>query len=233
MKSAALFFCFLRWDMLRELRRKETLANMTFFAVLVLFVAQFGFASDKQASESVGPVIFWITVLFAGTVGLSQTFASEREGSSLHGIVTSPVDLGVFYLAKVAATWIYVMIMEILALGAYSLLFNFSPMERAGHFLLVMGVFTLAYISAGVVLAAMTTTLRGGGELVLRILLIPLMLPAISLTLNISQLLFDSTLAAGTLGPPMKPVHYYAILLAFDTIYILAGYLLFPKVLEE
>jgi hypothetical protein len=96
-----------------------------------------------------------------------------------------------------------------------------------------VGAFTLAYIACGVVLAAMTTSLRGGGEVVLRNLLIPLMLPLIWLTLRVSERVFGAVLAGGALGPPLKLGHYLAAALAFDTIYLAVGYILFPKVLEE
>ena len=99
--------------------------------------------------------------------------------------------------------------------------------------LLVISVFTFAYIGLGVILAAMTTALRGGGEVLLRILLFPLMIPLIWLTLLVSQRVFDTTIAGGALGPPLEFRVYLAAGLAFDALYLTAGYLLFPKVLEE
>lgn len=231
MRELRLFFTFLRWDVVREIRRRETIANMSLFALLVLFVGQLGV--DQDSSASVGPVFFWIAVLFAGTIGLSQTFAAEREDDLITGIITAPVDLGFFYLAKVVAVWLYVTIMEVLIVGAYALLFNFWPDASWGMFFLVISAFTLAYLGPGVVIAAMTTTLRGRGEVVLRILLIPLMLPVILLTFRVSEHLFGDVIAGGVHGPRMELKHYLAFTFALDTIYLTLGYLLFPKVLEE
>jgi len=233
MRSLRLFLALLRWDVLRELRRKDTLANMVLFALLVLFLAEIGIGPDREFIASVGPVVFWIAVLFAGTVGVSQTFAAEREGNVLGGTLTAPVDAGVFYLAKVVATCSYVIIMEGATLFLYCVLFDFSPGDRLPGLLLVMAVFTVAYMAVGVVLAAMTTTLRGGGEVILRILLFPLMIPMIWLTLRVSQTVFDTVIAGGNLGPPLSLGSYVATGLAFDAIYLTAGYLLFPKVIEE
>lgn len=233
MKTIRLFLCLLRWDVLREIRRKETIPNMVLFALLVLFVALIGLGPDKNVTSPVGPVIFWISILFAGTVGLGQTFAAEQETGALGGVVTAPLDLGVFYLAKVASTWTYVMIMEVLVLGIYSVLFGFSAWGHLGGLLAVMSTFTLGYIGAGVVLAAMTTALRGGGEVILRILLIPLMIPFIWPVLLASGPLFDTEIASGALGAPLELSHCLVVNLAFGTIYLASGYLLFPKVLEE
>ena len=95
-----------RWDLLREARRRETIVNMTLFAVLILFagklgvetfsqsfIVEVGIPSEKQgqlaeeARRSMGPIFFWIAALFAGTVGLNHSFSAEREGNSLGGIV--------------------------------------------------------------------------------------------------------------------------------------------------
>ena len=104
-----------RWALIREARRRETIVNMTLFAVLILFAGRLGvetfarsFIVDvglppekqgqlaEEASHSMGPIFFWIAALFAGTVGLNHSFAAEREGDSLGGIVTAPIDLGVY-----------------------------------------------------------------------------------------------------------------------------------------
>lgn len=233
MSAIRLFVALFRWDLLRELRRRETITNMLLFALLVIFVAHLGVGTDRRGAESVGPVIFWIAVLFAGTVGLAQTFAAERTDGAIGAIVTAPVDLGLFYLAKVAAVWIYVSATALAALALYGVLFAFSAWARLGNFAIAIAIFNLAYVGCGVVIAAMTSTLRGGGEVLLRILLFPLMIPLVWLTLNASQVLFDAPIGGGNLGPALKTAHYYAIGAAFDTIYVAAGYLLFPKVIEE
>jgi heme exporter protein B len=228
-----LFACFLRWDLLREVRRKDTVANMALFGLLVVFLSRMGVDPDPKVSDSVGPVFFWVAILFAGTVGLSQIFAAEREGSALSGILLAPVDLGVYYLAKVAASWIYVMAMELVLLSLYCVLFGFAPGRQVGYLLGAMGTFTLGYLACGVVLAAMTSALRTGGEVILRILLVPLMIPFVWIVLRVSSTLFSTDIAGGTLGGALRLHHFFVVGTALDLIYLTAGYLLFPKVLEE
>ncbi len=231
--SVRLFLVFLKWDLVRELRRREVVINMTLFALLVLFVSQIGLGPNEAAIKSVAPVIFWITIVFTGTVGLSQSFAAEREGGRLAGLQLAPIDLGVFYLAKVAATWLYVIMMVTFLIGAYILFFNFNQYALLPSLFVVAGVFTLGYIGAGVVLSSMTTALRGGGEIVLRILLVPLMMPAIFLTLDVSETVFGSTIAEGALGEATGLGTYVAVVGALDAIYVTTGFLIFPKILED
>ena len=75
MTGTALFFSLLRWDLLRELRRREIVPNMTLFAILMLTIAQLGaggdlvlFDGDKRIEidipGKVGPVFFWMAIVF-------------------------------------------------------------------------------------------------------------------------------------------------------------------------
>ncbi len=245
-----------RWDLVREARRRETILNMTLFAVLILFAGRLGveafaraFVVDlglplekqgqlaEEASRSIGPIFFWIAAIFAGTVGLNHSFAAERERGGLGGIVTAPIDLGLFYIAKVVATWLYVMVMQCALAFAYVVLFNYPAGDTAPMIVMALGSFTLAYVAPGIVLSAMTTSLGGAGEVILRILVFVLMIPLIMLTFEVSGQLFGSSFA-GEDGPSLalgdfSPGDYVVIALAFSAIYLCAGYLLFPKVLEE
>lgn len=233
-----LFVMFIKWDLVRELRRKEVVINMTLFSALILFIAQIGLGQHmeddlKVPVNHVAPVMFWIAIVFTGTVGLSQSFAAEREGARIAGLQLAPIDLGVFYLAKVVSTWLYVMIMSTVLIAVYVLFFNFEDYAALPSILLVAAVFTLGYIGAGVALSSMTTTLRGGGKIVLRILLVPLMMPSIFLTLDVSESIFGVEIANGGLGLPTSVPVYCAVVGSIDVIYILTGFLVFPKILED
>jgi len=232
-RNLRLFFHLIRWDVVRELRRRDAIANMSLFALLVLFVGQMGLGQGETTIANVGPVFFWIAILFAGSIGLSQAFAAEREGDLIAGLITAPIDPGVLYLAKVFSAWLYACVMEALLFAAYVLLFQFTPGDQLPWLLASTAAFTLAYLAPGVVLAAMTATLAGKGEIVLRIILFPLMLPVIFVTFRASETLFDANIAGGALGASMESHHYLAFILALDTIYLTVGYLIFPKVLED
>ena len=244
MTGTALFFSLLRWDLLRELRRREIVPNMALFAILMLTIAQLGAGGDRvlfdgdKRSEidipgQVGPVFFWMAIVFTGTVGLSQSFAAEREGGRLTGIQLAPIDLGVFYLAKVAAPWIYIMMMGIALLGVYMLFFNFMRWDLLPSLLGALAVFALGYTGAGIILSSMTTSLRGGGEIVLRVLILPLMMPVVLLTLQVSEATFGKEVFGESLGPSLELWKYMITVLSLDAIYLTTGYLVFPKIVEE
>jgi heme exporter protein B len=219
----------MRWDVALELRRPVATLNMTLFAVLLLFIGSYALSEEPDLLDKFGPIFFWMSILFSGTVGLSRAFLVERENAALAGILIAPIDPGLLYFAKVAATWLYVFVMELIVLAAYVVLFDFDRLAALGLLVLVMAVFTAVYVAVGIVLAAMTTSLRSG-ELVLRILIFPLMLPSIILALISAEGTFWER-APGSASLP--PAVCAAGLAAMAAIYLVSGYLLFPKAVEE
>ena len=125
------------------------------------------------------------------------------------------------------------MLMSIALLGVYMLFFNFMRWDLIPSLLCAIGVFALGYSGAGIILSSMTTALRGGGEIVLRILILPLMVPIILLTLMASEATFGEQVAGGILGPPLALWKYTLTVLSLDAIYLATGYLVFPKIIEE
>ena len=144
-----------------------------------------------------------------------------------------PVDPGVFYIARVAATLLHVLIMGICVAGLYTVFFNASPWERPVALILVLASFSLATVALGVVVSAMTSALRRPGEVLLRILVVPLMIPVIWWTLRANPSVFGEPLAGGALGPPVELDDYLLLVSAMNAVYVTAGYLLFPKAIEE
>lgn len=223
------FFTLLRWDVVAELRRPTATVTMSVFALMLLFIGSYAVSSLTEIHDVFGPVYFWMVILLAGTVGLSRAFLVEQEHGAMAGVLVAPVEPGFLYLAKVVATWIYVMAMEVLLLAAYVVLFDFDRWEGIGPLLVVMAAFTLVYVSVGIVLAAMTTGIRGG-ELVLRILLFPLMIPAIIVVLMSSEGTFRPRPEGAASLPPLECA---MALVAMAAIYLISGFLLFPHVVEE
>jgi heme exporter protein B len=221
------FLAILKRDFLLELRRRETVVNMTLFAVLILFVSSYALVGRVEGNEA-GPIFLWVAMLFAGTVGLSRAFQGEREGGALYGILAAPIDPAVLYLAKVAATWLYVLLMGLLLTAAYVVLFNFGLWDRLLLLVAVQAGFSLAYVAAGTVISAMTTALRAG-ELVLRLLVFPIMVPVLVASLKAGESIFPA-------APPPDagtPALVLVSLASLSAIYIASGVLLFPKVVEE
>lgn len=71
-------------DLRLAFRSREVLGFMLLFALLCVLIFAFGFLREGQGAADNVPGVLWVTLLFAGTVGLLRLFAAEEEGGTLH-----------------------------------------------------------------------------------------------------------------------------------------------------
>ena len=89
----------------------------------------------------------WVTVTFAGVVGLGRAFAVERDRRTLDGLLLAPVDRSALYLAKVAANLASMLVVEAVALPVFIALFNLSVDLPLLILALVLGTLGLAGVA--------------------------------------------------------------------------------------
>ncbi|HVA81711.1 MAG TPA: heme exporter protein CcmB, partial [Candidatus Binataceae bacterium] len=140
-------------------------------------------------------------------------------------LLISPADRAVLYAAKLAAAAIFM----IVALGAGALLavlfFNldFSAALLRMAPVLILGV--IGFAALATLLSAISGRARGG-ELLLPLLVVPMFVPALIAGVRAS--------AAALSGAPLGAARdWIAILIAFDVLFVTAGYLLFEHVIGE
>lgn len=213
-----------RKDLLLEARSRERLVSMGTFAVLVAVV--FAFALDPSVrARSVAGAMIWVTVLFAGTLGLGRSFALETEADALSGLVTAPLDRGALYLGKLLANLAIVLVVEAVIFPVYALFFGLS---WAGSLLALSAVVFLAtvgFMALGTLFAAIAAHTRLG-ETLLPILLLPLLVPVVVFATGATQRLLVGR-------PVAEVVSHLKMLGAFALLFVLVCTAVFGSVLEE
>jgi len=218
-------FTILRKDIVTELRTKELLSAMFTFSLLILLIFNFAFSFSQENLQYVTPAILWITFTFAGILGLGRSFAIEKEGNSILGLLLTPVDRSLLYFGKMIGNLIFVFIIELITLVIFVLFFNYNLFNviLPLSFVIVLG--TIGFVSVGTLFSAiaLNTRLR---EVLLPILLLPIIIPVIvsSVKLTASILEGNSVFSAGSA---------IQILVSFDIIFIAACAIIFEYVLEE
>jgi heme exporter protein B len=213
-----------RKDLLLEARSRERLVITATFAVLVAVV--FSFALDPTVrARSIGGAMIWVTVLFAGTLGLGRSFALERENDALAGLVVSPVDRGALFVGKMAANLVLVLATEALVFPAYGLFFGLTFGESPAALAGVVVLATVGFICLGTLFSAIAAHTRLGDTL-MPILLLPLLVPVIIFAASATQRLMVGR-------PPGEVAAAVRMLLAFDLVYLVLCPVLFGAVLEE
>ncbi|MBA4158449.1 MAG: heme exporter protein CcmB [Gemmatimonadetes bacterium] len=211
-------------DLRLEFRSRERLLTMVTFAALVAVIFSFALDPTVRARSILGAML-WVTVLFAGTLGLGRSFAVEREQETLTGVLLAPVNRGALYLGKFLANLVILLLVELVIFPVYALFFQAS---FAGSYLGLTAVVVLAtigFIALGTLFSAMTAHTRLGDTL-LPILLLPLMIPVVIFAAGATQRLL--------VGRPIEEIAAsLRMLLAFDLIYLAVCTTLFQYVVDE
>ncbi|MDA2919406.1 heme exporter protein CcmB [Desulfobacterota bacterium AH_259_B03_O07] len=218
-------FTILWKDIVTELRTKELLSAMFTFSLIILLIFNFAFSFSSEYLKFATPAILWVTFTFAGILGLGRSFAIEKEGNSILGLLLTPVDRSLLYFGKLISNLVFVFIVELITLALFVLFFNYSIFHAILPLSFVIILGTLGFVSVGTLFSAIAinTKLR---EVLLPILLFPIIIPVIvsSVKLTASVLEGNSVFSAGS------AIH---ILVSFDIIFIAACAIIFEYVLEE
>src|SRR4051812_32141829 len=152
-----------RKDLLLEARSRERLLSMGTFAVLVAVV--FSFAVDPSIrARSIAGAMIWVTVLFAGTLGLGRSFALEREAEALTGVLLAPVDRGALFLGKWLANLAIVLAVEALIFPVFALFFNLSFQGSLAALVAVVVLAAAGVIPLGALFGAIAAHTRLGRD---------------------------------------------------------------------
>jgi len=213
-----------RKDLLLEARSRERLVSMGTFAVLVAIV--FAFAVDPAVrARSIGGAMVWVTVLFAGTLGMGRSWALEREAEALTGVLLAPIDPGALFLGKWMANMAVMLAVEALIFPVFALFFNLGFQGSIPALAAVVVLATAGFIALGTLFGAIAAHTRLGDTLI-PILLLPLLAPVVIFASAATQRLLVGR-PAGDVLSQLK------MLGAFDLVFLFLCTALFGAVMEE
>ncbi len=212
-------------DVRVELRARERLNAMLFFAALVLFIFNFALGPDREKLREVAPGLLWLAFLFTGMLGLGRSFQAERENECFEELLLTPGDRESLYFGKLLGNILFMVMAEALILPLFAILYNLDIWRWLPGLLFVAVLGTVGFSSIGTLLAAMTAHLRAR-EVMLPLLLFPLTVPVILGSVHAT----DALLAGRGLA---DAGHWIKLLVGFDVIYLVVCPLLFEFVLEE
>ncbi|MGH9471021.1 MAG: heme exporter protein CcmB [Terriglobia bacterium] len=212
-------------DLRVEWRRRETLASICVFGLLVVFLFDFAFQPAGEESLRLLPGVLWVAFAFAGILAFNRSFAAERENECLDGLRLAPVDPGLIYLAKTLANLLFLGIAEAVIVFAASLWYNFSFLPALKWFVLIVFFGTLGYVAVGVIFGAVAANTRMR-EVMLPVLQFPVIVP-----IFIGGIEATSSNLKG--DPPAAYLSWVKLLIAFSIIFMVLSFLLFEYVLEE
>jgi heme exporter protein B len=225
-------------DFKLELRGRDTLPPMLAFAGAVAVLLAFSIPSSGALSAPVrilaGTVpladvlagFLWVTVLFAGLVGFARTFEVEREEAAIDSLVMAPLDRSGLFFGKAIPNLLFIALVEVLLIPVFALLFGLDLSSSWPVILCVALLVDLGFVAVGTLFSALAAH-TSSRELLLPILALPVLVPVF-----IAAVVLTSDLFAGGSLDDVARRGWFAILVAFDVIFITAGALLFEFTLE-
>jgi heme exporter protein B len=216
----------LRKDLLLELRTLETVPAMILFAVVTFVIFHFGLNRETIAGQLAAGVLT-ATLLFAAMLGVNRLFVAEREQGGFDAFLLAPVDRTALLLAKAAALFAFLVVLEIVAVPAFGLLLlgpSLGPPLPGLVAVLALGDLGLAVIGTLVSAIAVHTRAR---DLIGPIIGLPLLIPALIAVARATGPLLSVH------GPTAPPGKWMAILALYDSVFALLAYAVFDFLLED
>jgi heme exporter protein B len=212
----------IRKDILTELRTRESITAMVVFAVMAIVMFNFALRPIVDNFRPLAPGILWVTLVFAGTLGLSRSMSTEQINQCMDGLLLAPADRSVIFIGKAATNVIFTLVVAAIVLPVMAILFDETLLNIG--VIGVVGLGVVGYAGAGTLIATMAASTRAR-EVFLPILLFPLALP----------LLVAAVLATtGIIGawPVGDYISWVGVEIAFIVIFWTAGTLLFEYLVE-
>ncbi len=214
-------------DLKAEFRTKQMLNSMLIFSLIVIVIFSISFGdllSQPDIVAKLAPGVLWIAFTFAGTLGLSRSFAGEIENGCLEGLKLSPIDRGSIYTGKTISGAVLMFTVEILTIPIFIVLFNYNITGIIG-LAIVIFLGTVGFMSVGTLLSALSASTRTR-EIMLPVLLLPLIIPVIiPAVMATGKILID-----GDIGNILSELR---LLLVYDLIFFIIGQLVFEYTIMD
>jgi len=219
------FRAILAKDLRVELRTLQSLPAMALFAVTTFVVFRFGL--DRTSLEgSLAAGVLLVTVLFAALLAINRLFVAERDEGGFDAMRLAPIDLSALFAAKVVALFVYLLVLEVVALPVFAAFF----LDDAAGLVPLAGVLALVNLGLAATGAVVSTV---GAHSRARDLLTPLVLLPLLVPLMIAAGgAAEPLLAAG--GPSYDDIgKWLATLALYDLTFLLVGYAVYDFLLED
>lgn len=216
----------LRKDLRIELRSKESVPAMTLFALTVYVLFHFGLDRDTLEGGLAAGVL-WVTLLLAAVIGVARLFAAEREQGGIDGLLLAPVDRTSLFVAKAAALFLFLVVVELVAVPAFALLLLGPGLGGAlPELLAILLLGDLGVAAVGALVAAIASETRAR-ELIVPLLLLPLLVPLLIACAQATEPLLRRE------GGPEELGRWLALLSLYDVVFVLLSIAVFDFLLED
>ncbi len=212
----------LRKDAQIEFRTREATTAMIVFAVMAIVMFNFALRLRVDSLRPLVPGVLWVILVFAGTLGLGRSMASEQTNQCIDGLLLAPCDRSAIFVGKAVANALFTLAIALIVAPLMAILFDESMLHTGVLLTVVLGV--VGYSGAGTLIATMAASTRAR-EVFLPILLFPLALPLVVAAVVVTSGFLDRL-------PFEQFGSWLGVVVAFLVIFWTAGTLLYEFIVE-
>ena len=210
-------------DVVLETRTKDTVVSVLVFALLVIVVFNFALNPTPQSVGLVAPGILWVAFTFGGVLGLTRTFAVEKERGGMQGMLLTPVGRDEIYLGKVLSIFVLMIAVEVVTFPIFAVIYDL-PLLAPG-FIPVAVLATIGIAAVGTLFSAMAVNTRAR-EVMLPLLFLPIAVPVVVAAVEAS----GPALAADPWGGALP---WLPILAVYDAVFLVVCSIAFGYVVQD
>ena len=211
-------------DLRIEWRTRESLASVFVLGVLLLIVLAVAHDPTPEAAPALVPAVMWVSFVFTGIVGIQRGFLLERENDCLAGLLSAPLDPADIYAGKFAANVVLLAVTQAVIVPLAGIFLHADLWPVLPGLLVVLLLGNVGFAALATLFGALAARTRAR-ETLMPVLLLPLLVPLLIGAVQATQ-----AVLAGGLGAAREAV---AVLVAFDVIFAVAGWLLFAYVVRD
>lgn len=222
------------WKDLRiEVRSKEILYTMGFFAALLVVVFAFTFPSGSTGGQKLvaaaAPGMLWVTIAFAGMVGLGRAFDRERENDTMRALLLAPIPRLAVFLGKAASIAALTLVVAMVAVPLLRLFLGADLFRHPLPMVVSIVLGAVGFSLVGTVFAASLLKVRSR-DVLLPVILFPLLIPLFVAGTHVTAALLwlpDSVAGgiagAAPIGKPDLAWGWIRFLVVYDAVFLVVS----------
>ncbi|MBL40144.1 MAG: hypothetical protein CL761_05345 [Chloroflexi bacterium] len=206
-------------DFIEEIKSKEILISIISYSTLVLVVV--ATTSNIKNSSEIFSIIFWISLSFSIILGINKSMSKEFENNGLEMILTSPIDIEIFIIAKSMTNFVLISISSGIILLFNNIIINYELYNFSFIFLVIIINFGFSII--GTITYLLFSKSRGK-EILSPLLFIPLVSPL---------LMGGSLTTVEIINNNLESFTWYGLIIAYDLIFLIIGFFISNLIFQE
>ena len=216
-------FAVLWKDILLEIRTKDIVVAVLVFSLLVIVIFNFAIEPTSRIVAIIAPGVLWVAFVFGGVLGITRSFALEKEHGNMQGLMLTPVSRDTIFFGKLLSNFLFMLLVEAIVFPIFVILFNLSL--AVPEFIPVAILATLGIATVGTMFSAMAVNTRAR-EVMLPLLFLPVALPIIIAAMESSAVIVRAINLSET-------ANWLSFLAACDAIFLVVCPFAFHLVVEE